>query len=109
MHLRGKSQKIEAFLPDGSRKVLLDVPDYSFSWQTVYYPKQPIGLPKGTKLLVTSTFDNSAKNKYNPDPSKIVRWGDPTYDEMMIGWIDYTLDNQSLKQTSAGSGGGSQK
>ncbi len=107
MHLRGKSQKIEAVLPDGSKKVLLDVPDYSFSWQTVYYAKEPIGLPKGTKLLVTSTFDNSAKNKYNPDPKKVVRWGDPTYDEMMIGWIDYTLDNQSLKQTSAG--GGSEK
>jgi len=109
MHLRGKSQKIEAILPDGSKRVLLDVPNYSFSWQTVYYAKQPIGLPKGTKLVVTSTFDNSAKNKYNPDPTKVVRWGDPTYDEMMIGWIDYTLDGQSAKPVAAGSGSGGQQ
>lgn len=101
MHLRGKSQKIEAFYPNGKSEVLLDVPAYSFSWQTVYYLKNPAAIPKGTKILVTSTFDNSSKNKYNPDPKKPVRWGDPTYDEMMIGWIDYTVDNQTLKSTTA--------
>lgn len=101
MHLRGKSQKIEAFYPDGKSEVLLNVPNYDFSWQTVYYLKRPAAIPKGTKILVTSTFDNSAKNRYNPDPKKPVRWGDPTYDEMMIGWIDYTVDNQNLKSTTA--------
>ncbi len=101
LHLRGKSQKIEAFLPDGGKQVLLNVPEYDFSWQTVYYAQKPVALPKGTKILVTSTFDNSTKNKYNPDPTKAVRWGDPTYDEMMIGWIDYTIDNQLLPKTTA--------
>jgi hypothetical protein len=51
--------------------------------------------------LVTGYFDNSAKNKYNPDPTKPVRWGDPTYDEMMIGWIDYTIDGEPVKTTTA--------
>jgi hypothetical protein len=100
MHLRGKSQKIEAFYPNGKSEVLLNVPDYDFSWQTVYYLAKPAAIPKGTRLRVTSTFDNSAKNRYNPDPSKQVRWGDPTYDEMMIGWIDYTVDGKGLKTTA---------
>ncbi|MFN7928152.1 MAG: cytochrome c [Blastocatellia bacterium] len=101
LHVRGKAQKIEAFYPNGKSEVLLDVPTYDFSWQTVYYLKRPAAIPKGTRILVTSSFDNSAKNKYNPDPSKVVRWGDPTYDEMMIGWINYTVDKQSLKGATA--------
>ena len=101
MHVRGKAQKIEAFYPNGKSEVLLDVPHYDFSWQTVYYLKRPAAIPKGTKILVTGWFDNSAKNKANPDPAKTVRWGDPTYDEMMIGWIDYTVDNRGIKDTTA--------
>jgi mono/diheme cytochrome c family protein len=101
MHLRGKGQKIEAFYQDGRSEVLLNVDQYDFSWQEVYYLKKPIAIPKGTKILVTGYFDNSAKNKYNPDPTKPVRWGDPTYDEMMIGWIDYTIDGEPVKATTA--------
>jgi mono/diheme cytochrome c family protein len=101
MHLRGKAMEIKAFYPDGTQKQLLNVPAYSFSWQEVYYLKQPIAIPKGTKILVDGYFDNSAKNVYNPDPTKAVRWGDPTYDEMMIGWIDYTVDGKTAKPTTA--------
>ena len=79
-------------------------------WQTVYYPKKQIAIPKGTKFVVTGWFDNSAKNKYNPDPTKAVRFGEPTYDEMMIGWIDYTIDSQTLRPAAAmGNGSGTQK
>jgi hypothetical protein len=91
MHLRGKAMKYEAVYPDGHRETLLWVPQYSFNWQTVYYLKEPITLPKGTKLIITAHFDNSERNKYNPDPTKVVRWGDPTYDEMTIGWVHYTV------------------
>lgn len=101
MHLRGKAMEIKAFFPDGSQKQLLNVPDYSFSWQEVYYFKNPVAIPKGTRILVDGYFDNSAKNRFNPDPTKAVRWGDPTYDEMMIGWIDYTVDNKPGKATTA--------
>jgi mono/diheme cytochrome c family protein len=93
MHLRGKDMKYEAIYPDGKRETLLWVPKFSFNWQSVYWLKRPLNIPKGTKLIVTAHFDNSAKNKYNPDPKKDVRWGDPTYDEMMIGWMDITIDN----------------
>lgn len=97
MHMRGKSQRIEAFYPNGKHEILLDVPNYDFSWQTFYEPKQWKAIPKGTRILVTSTFDNSAKNKFNPDPAKVVRWGEPTYDEMMIGFISYTKDGKNIQ------------
>ncbi len=90
MHMRGKSQRIEAFYPDGRRAVLLDVPRWDFAWQTNYEPRRALTLPKGTRVLVTSTFDNSARNKFNPDPTSDVRWGEPTYDEMLIAFISYT-------------------
>jgi len=93
MHLRGKDMKYELVYPDGKRETLLWVPKFSFNWQAVYWLKQPLTIPKGAKFIATAHFDNSTKNKYNPDPKKDVRWGDPTYDEMMIGWMDITIDN----------------
>ena len=92
MHLRGKDMKYDVIYPDGRQETLLSVPKFSFNWQTMYYLKKPVTLPKGTKLIVTAHFDNSDKNKYNPDPMKTIRWGDPTYEEMMIGWMEYYVD-----------------
>jgi copper type II ascorbate-dependent monooxygenase-like protein len=91
MHLRGKDMKYEVVYPGDRRETLLWVPQFQFNWQTVYRLKNPVAIPKGTKMIVTAHFDNSAKNRHNPDPTKAVRWGDPTYDEMMIGWIEYTV------------------
>ncbi len=71
------------------------------SWQTNYSLKQPLAVPKGTRFLVTGYFDNSARNKFNPDPTKAVRWGDPTYDEMLACFIDYTLDGKNTKGATA--------
>ncbi len=93
MHLRGKDMKYEAIYPDGRHEVLLWVPQFNFNWQTIYRLKKALTMAKGTKLIVTAHFDNSPKNKYNPDPTKAVRWGDPTYDEMMVGWMDYVMPN----------------
>ena len=101
MHLRGKAMKFEAVYPDGHSEILIDVPNYSFSWQTVYYLKKQVALPKGTRIVVTAKFDNSSKNKFNPDPKQTVRFGDPTYDDMMIGWISYTVDKQHLRDETA--------
>jgi len=70
-------------------ETLLLVPNYDFNWQTMYKLEKPLVLPKGTTLRVTAHYDNSEKNKYNPDPTKTVRFGDPTYDEMMVGYFDY--------------------
>ncbi len=101
LHLRGKAVEYKVFYPDGKSEILLNVPAYDFSWQTVYYFKEPKAIPKGSKIMVTGYFDNSAKNKYNPDPTKAVRYGEPTYDEMMIGWMDYTVDNEKAKPATA--------
>ncbi|MEK6324225.1 MAG: c-type cytochrome [Acidobacteriota bacterium] len=89
MHVRGKDMKYEAIYPDGRRETVLFVPNYNFNWQTLYKLDKPLALPKGTKLLVTAHYDNSERNKSNPDPAKTVRFGDPTYDEMMVGYFDY--------------------
>jgi hypothetical protein len=106
MHNRGKAMEIKAFYPDGRSEVLLNVPKYDFSWQTGYSFKQPVAIPKGTRFMVTGYFDNSAKNRNNPDPTQIVRFGDPSYDEMIFGALDYTADSQSLKPAAAPSGKG---
>jgi hypothetical protein len=107
MHNRGKSMEIKAYYPDGRSEVLLNVPRYEFSWQTIYNFKQPVAIPKGTRFMVTSYYDNSAKNRFNPDPAKTIRFGDWTADEMMVVHMDYTLDGQQPKPISAPGGGGS--
>jgi hypothetical protein len=93
MHLRGKDFEYRAVFPDGTSKTLLSVPRYDFSWQTYYIAKEPIAAPKGTRIECVAHFDNSTNNKYNPDPTKAVRWGDQTWEEMMIGWLSFVYDN----------------
>jgi len=88
MHVRGKDMKYEVVYPDGRRETLLRVDKYNFNWQTLYILKDPLPVPKGSRFVVTAHFDNSAKNKYNPDPTKAVRFGEPTYDEMLVGYAD---------------------
>jgi mono/diheme cytochrome c family protein len=88
MHVRGKDMKYEVVYPDGRRETLLWVEKYNFNWQTLYALKNPIPVPKGARFMVTAHFDNSAKNKFNPDPTKTVRFGEPTYDEMLVGYAD---------------------
>jgi len=92
MHLRGKAMEYKVFYPDGKSEVLLNVPNYDFSWQTDYILKTPKRLPAGSRIMVTGYFDNSAKNKFNPDPTKDVRYGEPTYDEMMLGFMDFVTE-----------------
>jgi hypothetical protein len=92
MHVRGKDMKYDVIYPDGKRETVLFVPNYNFNWQTLYKLEKPLVLPKGTRMIVTAHYDNSEKNKYNPDPTKTVRFGDPTYDEMMVGYFDYVTN-----------------
>ena len=93
MHLRGKDFEYKAVFPDGTSKILLSVPHYDFSWQTYYVLKDPIAVPKGTRIECVAHFDNSTNNKYNPDPTKAVKWGDQTWEEMMIGWMSFVYDS----------------
>ncbi len=100
MHLRGKDFEYKLVLPDGTSKVLLAVPKFDFNWQLNYWLKEPVAAPKGSKIECVAHHDNSTGNKFNPDPTKEVRWGPQTWEEMMIGWFDYTLDSQNLRETA---------
>ena len=89
MHLRGKDFRYTAHFPDGRKEVLLSIPDYDFNWQHRYRFEKPFFLPKGSTLECVAHFDNSADNPANPDPKETVRWGDQTWEEMMIGWYSH--------------------
>jgi hypothetical protein len=89
MHLRGKDFEYRAEYPDGRKETILSVPHYDFNWQTQYRLAEPLRLPKGTKVHCTAHFDNSAANPANPDSKVEVRYGEQTWEEMMIGWADF--------------------
>jgi len=92
MHVRGKDMTYRLEFPDGTSQTILNVPHYDFNWQLAYNVAQPIKIPKGTKLTVTAHFDNSANNKFNPDPSKTVFYGDMTWEEMMFPFFSVVVD-----------------
>jgi hypothetical protein len=93
MHYRGREFTYTATYPDGSEETLLDVDNYDFSWQTNYVLEEPKSMPKGTRIDCVAVYDNSANNPHNPNPEKTVTWGDESFDEMMIGFIDYVVDD----------------
>jgi hypothetical protein len=92
MHLRGKDFSYTAVYPDGRRELLLSVPAYDFAFQSYYRLAEQKAMPKGTKIECVAHFDNSSANPANPDPKSPVRWGDQTWEEMMIGYVDYVPD-----------------
>jgi len=93
MHFRGKAMKFTALYPDGSKEVLLNVPNYSFNWQRGYFLKEPLKVPARTVLYVDAVYDNSAQNTFNPAPEKTIYWGDFSFDEMLIGFLSFEYDN----------------
>jgi hypothetical protein len=102
MHLRGKDMTYTAVYPDGRSEILLRVPRFDFGWQSDFWLAAPIELPKGSKIHVTAHFDNSPSNPNNPDPSATVRWGDQTWEEMMIGYFTYTAEGATTSATAGG-------
>jgi hypothetical protein len=100
MHLRGKDFEYVAEFPDGRKEPVLRVPRWNFNWQVHYELAEPLKMPKGSKLLCTAHFDNSPDNKANPNPNKDIGWGDQTWDEMMIGYINYYVPNQAEVATN---------
>jgi peroxiredoxin len=101
MHVRGKAFKYDAKFPDGRTETLLDVPHYDFNWQTAYRLSERRVVPAGTVLHATARYDNSAANPNNPDPTKLVRWGDQTWNEMMIGYFDIAVPRGTKPEAAA--------
>lgn len=94
MHVRGKAFRYELEPPGGARQLLLDVPRFDFNWQLQYKLAEPVEAPFGSKLLATGWYDNSANNPANPDPTREVKWGPQTEDEMMLGYVEYYVPSQ---------------
>ena len=92
MHVRGKSMEVRAIYADGRTENLLSVPRYDFNWQNTYVLARELDLPAGTRLESIAGFDNSVNNRFNPDSSATVRWGDQTTSEMHIAFLELVID-----------------
>jgi Copper type II ascorbate-dependent monooxygenase, C-terminal domain len=95
-HLRGKSWQYTLVYPDGRRQEVLSVPHYDFNWQTYYIFSKPLSVPKGSRIEAVAHYDNSTNNKWNPDPSIEVHWGEQTWQEMQYTGITYTTDEPKM-------------
>ena len=100
MHLRGKSFEFRAVYPTGESEILLRVPRYDFNWQPYYYLAKPLPLPQGTRIECTAHYDNSPNNPRNPNPAIDVRWGEQSWEEMMIGWFDVAVPARPRLESS---------
>lgn len=89
MHYRGKDARFTLVYPDGKKEEILNVPNYQFNWQKTYDFVEPMFIPAGTEMVLEGTFDNSAQNPYNPDPSVEITWGEQTWQEMFFGFVRY--------------------
>lgn len=98
MHVRGKAFRYEAIYPDERREVIANVPRYDFNWQTFFVFQKPLAVKKDTTVRVTAIWDNSKNNPKNPDPTREVKWGLQTSEEMMLGWLTYVLDEPAPEQ-----------
>jgi hypothetical protein len=101
MHLRGSRFKFEVVYPSGSRETLLSVPNYIFHWQSLYRLTQPKYIPRGSRIFCTANWDNTTQNPElmeayngsdnNPSylPDHPVGFGEQSWDEMFIGYVNY--------------------
>ena len=106
MHLLGKEMKVWATLPDGTEKPLVWIKDWDFNWQNSYFLKEPLAVPKGTRVHLVAYFDNSDKNSRNPNRTspRTVRWGEQTTDEMCVAFISATRDAEQLNRAPNAAG-----
>jgi hypothetical protein len=96
MHVRGKTATFYLDYPDGRSEIILDVPKYDFNWQQWY--DTSIKVKKGTKLRVIAHYDNSPNNRFNPDPTKTVYYGDQTWEEMHFPSLGVVVDDLTIDQ-----------
>ncbi len=92
MHYRGASAKFTFQYPNGTSETVLSVPAYFFDWQALYRFDSPKQVPAGTTLLCEGWFDNTAQNRFNPDPNDTVRFGEQSWEEMFIGYVNFSED-----------------
>ena len=99
MHYLGKTMTVTATFPSGEQRDLIHVPDWDWNWQLQYHLSEPLVLPRGTRLELLATYDNSADNPANPhDPPRAMRWGDQTSDEMCLCFLEVVLKDEADRQ-----------
>ena len=91
MHLRGKDYEFRLVYPSGRTETIFKA-KWDFNWQMGYDLAEPKLLPKGTRIIGVAHYDNSPNNKYNPDPNKLVVWGDQNWDEMQNCFVGVLID-----------------
>ena len=96
LHLRGKAFQYELIQPNGETQTLLKVDNWSLNWQLSYKLAEPIALKPGMKVKVTGWWDNSPNNPANPDPTKNVRWGEQSWEEMLVGFFDVAVNPKQM-------------
>lgn len=93
MHLLGKEMRVTATLPDGTQKSMVWIKDWDYRWQDTYIYKEPVVLPKGTRLEMVAYFDNTSQNPLNPNsPPKRVTFGEQTTDEMAFAFLEFVTE-----------------
>ncbi len=100
-HYRGSASELKILYPDGKSKLLISIPKYDFNWQRDYSFDVPVDVPAGSRLVATYIYDNSKRNPANPDPNRVVPWGEQSFDEMFYTtlryrWTDETTKNQDV-------------
>jgi hypothetical protein len=98
MHVRGKAFEYKLQLPGSEAETLLHVSNYNFNWQLTYRLEKPVFMPAGSKFILTAWWDNSANNRFNPDPKSEVRFGEQSWEEMMVGFVDVAVDADMDRQ-----------
>ncbi len=99
MHYRGSRFQFAANYPDGNTEMLLNVPFYEFDWQPMYILEKPLRVPQGTEIFVKGAFDNSKFNKKNPDPEQEVYFGEQSFEEMFIGYVQFAVPRDPKRFT----------
>ena len=94
-HYRGIASSFVAYYPDGTEEILLSVPNYDFNWQTTYRLETPKLIPAGTRVVHSTTWDNSAQNPANPDPNTEVGWGQQSWNEMLFGSMTFRVISEN--------------
>jgi len=97
-HYRGRASDFTLVYPDGTTEVILSVPNYDFNWQRTYAFAEPKQVPRGTKLIHRTVYDNSVKNPGNPDPDRTVPWGLQSHDEMLYGSVAFSWVHETSAQ-----------
>lgn len=91
MHLRGTDYEVRLISPAGESKTIFKA-KWDFNWQLGFDLKEPVAIPKGTRIVGIGHYDNSANNKFNPDPTKLIFWGQQNWDEMQNCFMGFLVD-----------------